>query len=334
MLRKLTQSDFFMAEVNKNNALLGRANKIISGMEPSAKILNGILYPEIKKKIIHARKEKSILDMGRAIEENRVLLFTIDDPSKKLPDLLPFMQYNRNIDGSSRDEVAVNITSYVRPYKDGTGVETYDISDISKIFSVVYPAYLSTSRFATTSIIDPDVLYDSAVLWAAMFNKVPFDVMGLHNPERLDCFSYFAIQFFLSYIAGATKSQVESMSKKFVKNKKNDMILMIEEKIEEKNINIFEGLIPFMQTMFNDEITDIKGIRVTNMENRMNVSYYISRFVMCFGSNALLALCTFPYFIYVIISASGKSKIVKDKAFDNVFSKYRREFNRLIGNLK
>lgn len=328
-MRKLVESDFFMQEVTKNNDLLGRANKIISGLEPSAVILNHILYPDIKKKIIQTRKEKIVLEMGKAIETNQMLLFTTA-PDKRLQDALPFIHYRRNLNGTERDEVAVNVAGIVRPVRLPTGEDTYDLGDVTKLFSVMYGGYLAMSKFTPTSIVDPSILYDSAVLWAAMFNKPIFDSIGLHNPERNDAFMYFGMRFFLGYIMGCGEGQIDTMSKKFIKNKKNDQILVMEEAIEDKQINIYEGLIPFMKTMFNDEITGIRGVRVTNIENQMNVSYYIQRFIMAFSSNAILALCTFPYFIYVIIAAYGKCKMVKDKAFDNVFSKYKRELNRLL----
>lgn len=331
-MRKLVDSDFFMNEVNKDNVLLGRANKIISGLETGTIVLNQYLYPDIKKKIIQTRKEKIVLEMGKAIENNQMLLFTTP-PERKLPDALPFLCYNRNIGGNERAEVAVNVASIVKPVKLPTGEETYEINDIPKIFTVMYSGYLAMTKFTHTSIVDPSILYDSAVLWAAMFNKPIFDSIGLHNPERNDAFMYFGMKFFLGYMMGCSQGQTDAMSMKFIKNKKNNQILVMEEAINDKQINIYEGLIPFMQTMFNDEVTQIRGIRTTNIENRMNISYYISRFIMAFGSNAMLALCTFPYFLYVTIAAYSKCKIIKDKAFDNVFSKYKRELNRLLVNI-
>lgn len=327
-MRKLIDSDFFAQEINKDNMLMSRANKIISGLEPGTVVLNQYLYPEIKKKIIQTRKEKIVLEMGRAVENNQMLLFTTPQ-EKKLPDAFPFLCYRRNIGGKERDEVAVNVASIVYPVKLPTGENTYEINDIQKMFTLMYTGYLAMSKFSPTSIVDPSVLYDSAVLWAAMFNKPIFDSIGLHNPERNDAFMYFGIKFFLAYIMGCGQGQVDAMAMKFIK-KKNDQILVMEEAIEDKQLNIYAGLLDFMKAMFNDEVTQIRGVRTTNIDNRMNVSYYISRFIMAFGSNAMLGLCTFPYFLFVVVAACSKCKIVKDKAFDNLFSKYKREMNRLL----
>lgn len=330
-MRKLIDSDLFMKEINKDNMILSRANKIISGLEPGAIVLNQYLYPDIKKKVIQARREKVVLEMGKAIENNQMLLFTTP-PEKRLQDAFPFIHYKRNIGGSERDEVAVNVSSIVRPMKLPSGEETYEINDVSKIFAVMYSGYLAMSKFAPNAIVDPSVLYDGAVLWAAMFNKPIFDSIGLHNPERNDAFMYFGMRFFLTYMMGCSQGQVDAMAMKFIK-KKNDQILVMEEAIEDKQLNIYSGLLSYMKAMFDDEVTQIRGVRTTNIENRMNVSYYINRFIMAFGSNALLGLCTFPYFMFVIIAAYSKCKIVKDKAFDNVFSKYKRELNRLLVNI-
>lgn len=330
-MRKLTESDFFKDEINKGNTLMGRATKIISGLEPSTVILNQILYPDIKKKILSVRREKIVLDMGKAIEHGSMVLFTTA-PDKRLPDVMPFLIYKKEINGKFVEQAAVNLCSLVKPVKLPSGEITYEMIDVSKVYSVLYGSYLAMDRFTPNAIVSPSILYDSAVLWAAMFTKPIFDAIGLHNPERNQAFMYFSIKFFLGYYMGCNEEQRNSIALKFV-GKKSDQILLMEEIIEERELNLYEGLIGFMQIMFNNEITQIKGIRVDNLSNSLNVSYYLSRFVMSFGSNALLALCSYPYFIYVVIAAYGKTKMLNDKSFDRIFSTYKRELNRLLVNI-
>lgn len=332
-MRKLIDSDFFKEEINKGNTIIGRANAIISGMEPSTVILNQILYPDIKKKIIGTRKEKIVLEIGKSIETGRMILFTTA-PEKRLSDVMPFVVYQQALDNGRMDKVAVNLASIVVPVKQPTGEQGYELGDPAKVFSILYGAYLAVSKFTPSSIVDPNVLYDSSVLWASMFNKPIFDSIGLHNPERNEAFMYFAMKFFLIYFMECKPDQANAMAMKYLRGSKNDQILLMEDKIDELQINLYEGLLPFMNTIFNDEITQIKGVRVANLANTMNASYYISRFVMSFGTNALLALCAFPYFIYIIVASYGKSKMIKDKAFDKVFLTHKRELNRLLVSLQ
>ncbi len=328
-MRKLVDSDFFKEEINKGNSILGRANAIISGMEPSTVILNEILYPDIKKRIIGTRKEKIVLEMGKAIETGQLVLFTTA-PDKRLSDIMPFIVYQQTNEGGKANRAAVNLASIVVPVKQPTGEQSYEMGDPSKVFSILYGAYLAVDRFPPTAIVDPNVLYDSSVLWADMFTKPIFDTIGLYNPERNEAFMYFAIKFFLIYMMGCKEEQANAMAKKYLRGSKNDQILLMEDAIQERQIDLYTGLLPFMNTIFNNEITQIKGVRVSNLDNTLNASYYVSRFVMSFGTNALLALCTFPYFIYIVIASYGKSKMIKDKAFDNVFSRNKRELNRLL----
>ena len=80
----------------------------------------------------------------------------------------------------------------------------------------------------------------------------------------------------------------------------------------------------------NNEITMIKGVRVNNVENVMNVSFYLQKFDQTFHRNALLSLCSFPYFIYTIIAATSKCNLVKDKSFDRIFKDNGAVVNRLL----
>lgn len=327
-MRELKDSDLFMKEINRGNNIFSKVNGILTNAEPGTVILNDILFDDIKKKIIDNRREKIVAEMGNAILNYRMVLFT-SDPARKLSDSVPFFVYKQ----SGRRMVAVNLAGVVRPVKMPDDSISYDIGDASKVYSIIYGAYLALDRFTANTEISPSSLYDAAVLWAAMFTKPLYDSLGMTNPDRNEAFMYYSMRFFLGYIMECSEEQINSISGKFINNNKNNLILYMEEKIEDKGINIYDGLLVFMRTLFNNEITRLSGIRVSNVSGSINVSYYISKFTTVYSSNALLALCTFPYFIYVLISAVGKSKMVKDKSFDRVFSTYNRELNRLLLNV-
>jgi hypothetical protein len=327
-MRELRDSDLFAKEINRNNSIYGRINRILSGGDPSAVILNEILFPEIKRKILDNRKEKIITDIGNAITSYRMILLT-NSPETKITDAVPFFTYKQD----GKKKVMLNLASIVRQVKNPDNSISYELGDASKVYSILYGGYLALAWFENQTEISPSTLYDAAVVWAAMFNKPLYDAVGMNNQERNDAFMYFAMKFFLVYLMGCKEDHAESITMKYFNNRKNDLILFMEEKIEEKDINMYEGIIPFMKMLFDNDITQIRGVRVNNLSNSINVSFYLEKFVTTYSTNALLALCTFPYFIYVLIAAKGKSKMVKDKSFDKIFSTYTRESNRLFISL-
>lgn len=324
-MRELKDSDLFINNINHDNVIFGRINKILSGSESSTVILNDMLMPDIKRKIIDNRKEKIVSEIGYAIETGNMILFTTS-PDKRLSDMVPFFVYKQN----GHKKVAVNLASIVRPIKNPDEYVSYELGDANKVYSIIYGAYLALDKFDSKAIMSPAVLYDAAVIWAEMFNKPLFDAFGMGNKDRNTALMYFSIKFFLGYIMECDENQISSISNKYINGKKNDLILYMEEKIEDLNLNIYEGLIPYMKILFNDEVTKIRGIRVANVSNTMNVTFYLQKFVSSYSSNALLALCTFPYFIYVIVAAMGKTRMVQDKSFDRIFSNNSKEVNELL----
>ena len=88
-MRELKDSDLFMKEINRGNSILSKVNGILTNAEPGTVILNDILFDDIKKKIIDNRREKIVAEMGNAILNYRMVLFT-SDPARKLSDSVPF----------------------------------------------------------------------------------------------------------------------------------------------------------------------------------------------------------------------------------------------------
>ena len=324
---ELKDSDLYLKYLNHDNVIYGRMYKIGTGREESLVVLNDILMDDIIKRIINNKKEKTVADMGTAISTGKMLLFTTA-LDKKMPDMVPFF-VGRNRNTGNRFAY-VNMTPIVRPIKNADGSILYDLGDANKAYTTLYSAYLAVDRFHAGAELSPKLLKDAAILWAEMFNKPLYDAFGMSNPDRNEALMYFAIRFFLSYIMQCPVQQVDSISKSYINGKKNDLILFMEEQIERKQYKLNSGLVPYMETIFDNEVSQAKGIRVANISNQMNVSFYLQKFVGTYSSNALLGLCTFPYFVYVIVSAMGKSKMVKDKSFDRIFNQHKSEVNSFL----
>lgn len=324
---ELKDSDIFKKYINKNNSLFGRINMIL--VDPQTIILNEILYPEIKKKIVDKKKDVIAAKMAAAVNNREIMLF-ITTPDKKLPNLMPFFAYKQN--GIRR--VALNLTDLVIVRNEPTGEVEYDISNnINKLYALLYASYLSLENIASDTILNPDPLYHSAVLWAEMFNKPVYDIVGQNNIDRRRAFMYFGIRFFLGYYMQCPEQQIDSLSMRYLntwKTDKNQFITGMEDRIAEKDINIYEGFTTFCRTLFDNEITLIKGIRVNNLETTINVNFYIQKFIQTYSENALLSLCAYPYFVYTLIAATSKTDLVKHKSFERIFKDNGTIVNKLL----
>jgi hypothetical protein len=183
--------------------------------------------------------------------------------------------------------------------------------------------------FDPKAVLTHDALTYSAILWADMFTKPLYDVYGMNNIDRVKAFKYFAMKFFLGYYMECPENQINDIVMKYFKEK-NQLIITMEDVIAARGYNIYDGFMSFCNVMFNNEVTMIKGVRVNNVENNMNVSFYLQKFSQTFHRNALLSLCSFPYFIYTIIAATSKCNLVKDKSFDRIFKDNGAVASRLL----
>lgn len=324
---ELKESDIFKKYANKNNVLFGKINLILG--DPQTPILNDILYPEIKKRIVDKKKDVMAAKMANAVYNKQIMLF-MTSPDKKLPSLMPFFVYSQH----GIRKVALNLTDLVIVRREPTGEVEYDISNsINKLYPLLYASYLALENLDSNTILSPDALYYSAVLWAEMFNKPVYDVVGQNNNDRRRAFMYFAIRFFLGYYMQCPEQQIDSLSMKYINRwqpEKNQFIISMEDRIAEKGINIYEGFITFCKTLFDNEITMIKGLRVNNLEAAMNINFYIQRFIQTYSENALLSLCAYPYFVYTLIAATSKSDLVKHKSFEKIFKDENTMVNKLL----
>ena len=319
-MRELKDSDIFSTVINKGNGIYAKINAILGKVEPSVMILNEILSDEIKKKIVDKRRDQVSADMLTAVMQGRMVLFLVA-PDKNITNALPFFIYKQQ----GIRKVAVNLTSYVVKDKLPDGSIDYNMGQyVNIIYSILHSAYLALDKFEPNTVLSPDALYYSAVLWAEMFNKPIFDVIGLQNIDRKKAFMYFAIRFFLGYFMECPETQIDSLSMKYI-GKKNDLILYMDDYIANREVNLYEGIIPFCQLLFNSEFNCVVGIN-----SKMNVTFYLARFNQSYSANALLSLCSFPYFIFVMVAAVSKCNLVKDKAFDRIFNDNKSMVNKLL----
>lgn len=324
-MRKLIDSDIFSEELNRNNRVLGQVSMILSNADSSVVFLNEILHNEIKRKIVDKKKTKIATDILAAIENGQLLLI-YTPPARKLSDIIPFVSFKQN--GVTR--ILVNFSSIALPNKLNDGSIDYEIRDnVNKAYVLLHSAYLTLDKFQERSVMAPEVVYNASILWAEMFTKPLFDVIGLNNIDRKYAFMYLAMKFFAVYFLGCSEDQAEKNAMRYI-HEKNQVLVNILDNISARDINIYKGVKTFLETLLNNEITNIKGIKINNVSNTMDISFYLSKFSTTFGSNALLSLCAFPYFMYALTAATGNCNMMKDKSFDRILTQHKKILNRLL----
>lgn len=324
-MRKLINSDIFAQELNKNNRILGKINMILSGTDGSI-ILNNILYPEIERKMISKKKDKISVNIGQAINNGTIIL-VYNTPDKKLSSIVPFITFTKH--GILR--VLVNMSDIVQVIRLEDGTNDYSIDDtVNKVYSILVASYLAVSKFTEKDVLYPSFAANAAILWASMFNKPLYGVIGLNNSDRKPTYMYFSIKFFLIYYLNYKEEQAEKVAMSYIKNK-NMLLLDMEDKIHDRGIQLYnDGVINFLHHILNNEISGITGVRTKDMQQSINVTSYISNFSQSYGSNALLSLCSFPYFAYTVFSAYAKTGMMRDKSFIRVFDENKQLLNRFL----
>ena len=321
-MRSYINADVYTELLNKNNIVSTKLTQLLSNKVTGTVFLNDKLPIQIKR-LESDNKTPIMLNVVNAIKSNKIILFSIPQEQMTIPDSLPFVKF---IDHKQNEEikVAVNLSKYVSVRTDRvSGITEYDI-DVRKLYILTLSAYIDMVYLSEASTLPADTLYYGALIWARMFNAVLVQACGLGiNKDRYEAFMYFAMKFFMIYYAEAEEIAADKTVERYFKNKtKTPYIEMISLKIKDKRINPYTSLSDFCNTMFNNDITGIGGGSM-----QMNYSFYLRKFMSRYYSSALLALGSFSYFLFVLLSVREKVNICNDKALadilkeDNVFDK-------------
>ena len=322
-----TQSDIYQT-YDKNRAISKRIQNLLAGDAKSV-VLNDKLINDLNI-LIRTHKETTVLKAVNSIKSGEIILVKLDIDSN-LPDFLPFIKAKRG----GKEFIYVNLTKYVTesrdPDYDGkTGEIDYKI-DNRKLYALVITAYIYLKHLSSDTALPPSAIQISATIWARMFNKVLIKTHGItSNKERYEAFMYFAMKFFMKYYLQSPDAVVDSIAMSYIKNKKSYLIEYMESKIEELNVNPYKSFTTFCHTLFNNEISNIKGIKESNIGEKINVSFYLRKFIDMYGISTLLSLSAYPYFLFVIVSSYNMSSISNDRALEDIVAYDKKEIPKLL----
>lgn len=323
----LTESDVFTRFLDKSNGVQANIMTVLGG-KSGAVVLNNKLGNDLEI-MLKVHKEPTTLAAVTAIKSGDIVLVTIP-LNVNIPECIPLIKHKKN----GRPRVLINLSRYIVESKDSdTGEIDYSI-DVQKLYSLCVPGYMYLRMFDKDCVLSAQTMKSSAIIWARMFNKVLIKTIGLStNKERYDAFMYFAIKFFLSYYVEAPSVVVESIAESTMVGEKSYLIDIMEAKIAELKVNPYESFTTFCTVLFNNEISNIKGIRVNNIEENINMSFYMKRFIDMYNMSAVGSLISFPYFIFTVFSSYNWAGIVNDRSMEDVVQYDKKEYPKLIQSL-
>jgi hypothetical protein len=274
-------------------------------------------------------KDPSVIKIANAIKDGSIILVK-NPPELALPKCLPFMKFKQN----GVRKVLVDLTLYIREEKDTDVSHTEYHIDVTLLYALTLPAYLSLTLLDETSTMSSDVLYNAALLWSKMFNKVLVRAIGLAtNRDRYIAFVYFGMRFFLKYYMEATDATIDSLASKYLEgNQNNYVITFMTEKINALGLNekLYNSFTEFCTVIFNNDVSNIRGIRVSNIADSINTQFYVSQFITLYRFEALLSLANFSYFLFVLISVDSHADICSDKSIDDIIKDDKKLLPKLM----
>ncbi len=326
IMRLFAESDIF-EYLDKGNVLQNKIHRILAGKSGSL-ILNPKLEGDIKS-MVKVYKDPTTLKAANAVRSGEIILAKIPI-ELNLPECLPYIKHRKN----GKERIIINVSNYVIENKDrDTGEVDYTI-DVKKLYSLVIPGFLYLKSMHAKYTPSPEAIKISATIWARMFNKVLIRTIGLTtNQERYEAFMYFGMRFFMKYYLDIPDALVRDISEGYLSNGKGYLIDYMETKIKDLNLDPYESFTSFCSTLFNNEVSNMKGIRINNVEENINVSFYLKKFIDMYNMSAVMALSSYPFFIFTIFSAFHWSNICNDRALEDVVYNDKREMPKLMAAL-
>lgn len=247
-----------------------------------------------------------------AVKSGRIR-FVAGLPATMLPPFCPFICYMDK--GVRKIVFDLSLTTFAEKKGRYSAETEYDM-DIRQLYAMLVTGYILIN-IDTNDTIHPEAMKTLSLWWAKMFCKVLNRHLALStNRDRYDAFMYFAMKYFLINILEVPEVIANNTAIGNMINGKNSFINMIEAQIAMKEVDVFKDFNTFCDTMFDNSITGIGGVR--DAEVGMNKTTYIDSFIKMYGMQALYSLATFPYFLYTVIMANNTDRGFNKRVFEDV----------------
>ena len=269
-----------------------------------------IVLEEDLKKLAKIYKDGLSVAAFAAVAKGDVLIIFNEKSTKRLPTWCPFFKIKKG--GVSK--TVVDITNYVQTHTDKATGDFSATVPYKKLYSLIVGAYIFSICDKRT-VLTPTMRKYTAIVWAKMFCKVLAMKVGLQsNKDRYDAFMYFAMRYYMEYIleTPVAISKTEAAAYCFNGGILNSTAAHIEQACEDRNIDMYSNFTIFCTTLFNNDITGIRGMRLNSGDN-INFAFYIRQFMTLYYLPITLSLVSFPHFMWAIFSANQFAYIFNDK---------------------
>lgn len=320
---KYTESDIF-TKMNTGNAIYNDLVNAIKSIDGQC-ILNTKIQESLDQ-MHKAYRETMTLRVIEAVRSSEIILIAMPI-NKRFPANIPYVKTKRQ----GRQCAVVDLSKYAIVTRDNAGNIIEVKCDIPKLYNLLIPAYLSLHVLNEETVLSSETTKWMAYLWARLFNRVLMSQrIFVGNQERYEAFMYFAMRFFMIYYLQTPMAIVDKISGEFIKDTKSNYILMIENNLRQKNINLYKDWSTFAFMMFSNEITNIHAI--TNVE--MNTEQYLRTYSNYMGKDgAYLALWSADYFFYCIFVTYNHAYILNDRAWDDIVNDNPKIMPRILSGL-
>lgn len=322
-MRSYNQSDIF-TQMNAGNNIINQLGISLKAMNENT-VVNKRMLDSLNA-MYRAYKDGVTLKVIDAVKSYDIFI-TILPIDKRLPANMPYAKIKRN----GKTSVLVDISKYANVIRTDTGdIESIDM-DIPKLYNLLIPAFIALNVLNDKTVVSLETTKWMSYLWAKMFNRILMtQKIFVSNQERYEAFMYFAMRFFMIYYMQTNLAIVDRISNEFIKNAKSQYILMIENNLKQKNIDLYADWNTFAYNMFSNEMTNIKT--GTNID--MNIEQYIRLFCNFLGRDgAYLALWSADYFFYCIFATYNHAWLLNDRAWSAIVEDNPKAMPRIINGL-
>lgn len=301
MAFKSLETSFIYNHLNRSNGLTNNiATLLQSGLrvsqdlleEPLMIIMKNFKYP-LKYKI------KEALDDGRI-----VLLY---NEKGKLPTSMPFF-LTKAPNGEICAIISIDIYGVLTKEKDSIRI------DAKKLYCLLESAYMARiiHLYGNPLSNSTSIITDGSHIYSSMFIRVLNKKYSLNvDKNRYHKVIFLASKFFLINILGLKDNN--TTFNYAIKNCPGGNILILEEVNKMTSEEDFKNFETFINLLIKPELA--LGFKDLNVRN------YLEAFIIMYDASALLALESFPYFIYNINSVRTGAYINNQYVLDAIVDK-------------
>ena len=310
-MKLVNESSIYKAILKDKQAELDSAKRaLLSGGMKDLRLLLAHKFEEIKKS-----KSGKLTELAlNKVAKGDIIIFVAKDATKGMPSYMPFIKFKT----SNGTKIAVDVTPHVRL----TSAENGEYADMetNKLYSFIISAYLYLEIFQKNTVIPNKLAKSSAIMWAKLFCKILEAKVALAtNRERHEAFMYFAMMYFLVNILEYNMEASKSIAKSYFKTGMvNSVISTVEHYTEQTQTDMYESFESFCKIMFDPNITGIRTMRLKQSNDIITLEYYMRQYITMYNKTSVFALASYPYFIWMIISAKVGCFIFNDKVLKPV----------------